>query len=79
MNTQYLQMMQTPQMMEALINSSVSAEDANLRSREYAKMFSRNDEMKDLFGLGKSTNLLQKTFSGYAETPLCLLSISMHL
>lgn len=70
MNTQYLQMMQTPSMMEALINSSVSAEDANLRSREYAKMFSRNDEMKDLFGLGNAGNLLQKTFSGYAETPL---------
>ena len=63
-------MMQTPSMMEALINSSVSAEDANLRSREYAKMFSRNDEMKDLFGLGNAGNLLQKTFSGYAETPL---------
>ena len=71
MNTQYLQFMQTPQMMEALINSSVSVEDANLRSREYAKMFSRNDEMKDIFGLGgNSTNLLQKTFSGYSETPL---------
>ena len=39
MNTQYMQFMQTPQMMEALINSSVSVEDANLRSREYAKMF----------------------------------------
>lgn len=71
MNTQYLQMMQTPAMMEALINSSVSPEDANLRSREYAKMFSRNDEMKDIFGLGNGkSNLLQKTFSGYAETPL---------
>ena len=51
MNTQYLQMMQTPEMMDALINSSVSIEDANLRSREYAKMFSRNDEMRDVFGL----------------------------
>lgn len=71
MNTQYLQLMQTPQMMEALINSSVSAEDANLRSREYAKMFSRNDDMRELFGIGSAnTNLLQKTFSGYAETPL---------
>lgn len=71
MNTQYLQYMQTPAMMEALRNSSVSAEDANLRSREYAKMFSRNEEMKDLFGLGSgNANLLQKTFSGYAETPL---------
>lgn len=71
MNTQYLQFMQTPQMMEALVNSSVSAEDANLRSREYAKMFSRNDDMRELFGIGNAnTNLLQKTFSGYAETPL---------
>lgn len=70
MNTQYLQFMQTPEMMEALVNSSVSAEDANLRSREYAKMFSRNDEMKDIFGISNNSNLLQKTFSGYAETPL---------
>lgn len=71
MNTQYLQFMQTPQMMEALVNSSVSAEDANLRSREYAKMFSRNDDMREMFGIGNAnTNLLQKTFSGYAETPL---------
>ncbi len=71
MNTQYLQLLQTPQMMEALVNSSVSAEDANLRSREYAKMFSRNDDMRELFGIGgANANLLQKTFSGYAETPL---------
>ena len=71
MNTQYLNAMQNPTMMEALINSSVSREDANLRAREYAKMFSRNDEMRDIFGLGgQSANLLQKTFSGYAETPL---------
>ena len=62
-------MMQAPAMMDALINSSVSVEDANLRAREYAKMFSRNDDMKDLFGLGQG-NLLQKNFSGYAETPL---------
>ena len=71
MNTQYLNAMQNPTMMEALVNSSVSREDANLRAREYAKMFSRNDEMRDIFGLGgQSANLLQKTFSGYAETPL---------
>lgn len=70
MNTQYLQYMQSPAMMEALVNSSVSVEDANLRSREYAKMFSRNDEMKDVFGMATNSNLLQKTFSGYAETPL---------
>ena len=70
MNTQYLNAMQNPTMMEALVNSSVSRDDANLRAREYAKMFSRNDEMRDVFGLGQNTNLLQKTFSGYAETPL---------
>lgn len=71
MNTQYLQLLQTPKMMEALVNSSVSAEDANLRSREYAKMFSRNDDMREMFGIGAANaNLLQKTFSGYAETPL---------
>ena len=71
MNTQYLNAMQNPTMMEALVNSSVSREDANLRAREYAKMFSRNDEMRDIFGLGgQNSNLLQKTFSGYAETPL---------
>lgn len=63
-------MMQAPAMVEALKNSSVSIEDANIRAREYAKMFSRNEEMKDVFGLANNTNLLQKTFSGYAETPL---------
>lgn len=70
MYNEYLDFMQTPEMMDALVNSSVSYEDANLRSREYAKMFSRNDEMMDIFGLGNKSNLLQKTFSGYAETPL---------
>lgn len=70
MNTQYLQFMQTPAMMEALVNSSVSYEDANLRSREYAKMFSRNDELMDVWGKANQPNLLQKQFSGYAETPL---------
>ena len=59
-----------PAMMEALRNSSVSAEDANIRANEYAKMFSRNDEMKETFGLANGSGLLQKTFSGYAETPL---------
>ena len=65
----YLQLMQTPEMKEALRNSSVSVEDANIRGREYAKMFSRNEELKDVFGLGNGS-LLQKNFSGYAETPL---------
>lgn len=71
MENQYLNFMQTPQMMEALLNSSVSYQDANLRSKEYAKMFSRNDEMmNNIFGMGANSNLMQKTFSGYAETPL---------
>ena len=70
MNNQYLRLMQEPAMMDALKNSSVSIEDANLRSREYAKMFSRNEELREMFGLGNGNNLLQKTFSGYAETPL---------
>ncbi len=70
MNNQYLRLMQEPAMMDALKNSSISIEDANLRSREYAKMFSRNEELRDMFGLGNGNNLLQKTFSGYAETPL---------
>jgi hypothetical protein len=65
----YTQLMSDPNMMIALKNSSVSAEDAAIRGREYAKMFSRNEELLSGFGLN-STNLLQKTFSGYAETPL---------
>ena len=67
MNTQYLRLMQEPAMMDALINSSVSVEDANLRSREYAKMFARNAELAEM--VAGMPNLLQKTFSGYAETP----------
>ena len=63
-------MMQQPAMMEALTNSSRSVEDANIRSREYAKMFSRNDELKEMFGINNNPSLVQKTFSGYAETPL---------
>ena len=66
----YLDHMQSDEMMTALKNSSVSLDDARIRAREYAKMFSRNDELKaDFFGTN-GTNLLQKTFSGYAETPL---------
>lgn len=66
-----MNLMQAPQMAAALRNSSVSADDAMLRGREYSKMFSRNDELRDMFGMAPSNaNLLQKTFSGYAETPL---------
>ena len=60
--------MQTPQMQEALLKSSVSVEDAQLRGAEYAKMFSRNADMKE--AVSSSFGLTQKTFSGYAETPL---------
>lgn len=71
MENQYLDFMQTPQMLEALRGGSVSMDDAIRRSEEYAKMFSRNDDMmNNIFGMGPNSNLLQKTFSGYAETPL---------
>ena len=67
----YSQIMGNSAMMDALRASSVSAEDARLRGNEYAKMFSRNEEMMNVFGLGgNNANLLQKTFSGYSETPL---------
>ena len=67
----YSQILGNSAMMDALRASSVSAEDARLRGNEYAKMFSRNEEMMDVFGLGgNNANLLQKTFSGYSETPL---------
>lgn len=69
MNTQYMRLMQEPAMMDALVSSSVSLADANLRGREYAKMFSRNDELRETFGLQNGA-LQQKTFSGYSETPL---------
>jgi hypothetical protein len=64
----YSNLLSTPEMNEALRNSSVSADDARLRGMEYAKMFSRNE---DMFGFNvNKANLLQKTFSGYSETPL---------
>lgn len=65
----YEQYMQSDKMMDALMNSSVSYEDARIRANEYAKMFSRNEED---FGLnsGNGETLLEKRFSGYAETPL---------
>ena len=60
-------LMQTPAMIDALVNSSVSVDDARSRMNEYSKLFSRSEEMMAGSGAG---NLLQKTFSGYAETPL---------
>lgn len=64
----YQEMLQAPKMQEALLKSSVSLEDAQLRGAEYAKMFSRNADMKE--AVNSSFGLTQKTFSGYAETPL---------
>lgn len=64
----YEMLMCAPAMQEALLNSSVSADDARLRGIEYAKLFSRAE---DFNGTDITTpRLLQKTFSGYAETPL---------
>ena len=65
--TNYQSYMQSEKMMDALMNSSVSLDDARIRANEYAKMFSRNEAD---FGFNNGANLLQKTFSGYAETPL---------
>jgi hypothetical protein len=65
--TDYASYMKSEKMMDALMNSSVSLDDARIRANEYAKMFSRNEND---FGFNQSANLLQKTFSGYAETPL---------
>lgn len=67
----YSQFMSNADMQVALRNSSVSADDAVLRGKEYAKMFSRNEELLTDFGLAnRGSNLLQKTFSGYSETPM---------
>lgn len=64
----YQQVFNNPEMQKALRANSVSDEDARLRGLEYSKMFSRN---ADMFGVNmNNANLLQKTFSGYAETPL---------
>lgn len=60
---------QNDAMMDALRGSSVSDVDAKMRATEYAKMFARNDEMKEAFG-GNTSSIQQKMFSGYAETPL---------
>ena len=70
--------MNTPAMSEMLLHGSVSVADAKNRANEYAKMFSRNDEMME--GVYNSQPSLldkafpgyysQKTFSGYSETPL---------
>ncbi len=65
MNTYNL--VNTPELKSALLNSSVSAMDANSRLAQYEKIFSRANEMNKLFD---GSNLLQKNFSGYAETPL---------
>ena len=59
---------QNTAMQQALRGSSVSDTDAKMRANEYVKMFSRNEDMRDVFGT--QSNLQQKLFSGYAETPL---------
>lgn len=63
----YSYYMQTPEMASALRSSSVSLDDAQSRMNEYAKTFSRAEELNSMF---TSPNLLQKNFSGYAETPI---------
>ena len=63
----YSDYMQTSKMQSALLGGSVSSVDAQCRMNEYAKMFSRSEEINNMF---QSPNLLQKNFSGYAETPL---------
>ena len=63
----YSDFMQTGQMKSAMLSSSVSAADAASRLSEYEKLFSRAEEVNNMF---QTPNLLQKNFSGYAETPL---------
>ena len=63
----YSDYLQTGKMKSALVGSSVSPVDAGCRMSEYAKMFSRAEESNNMF---QTPNLLQKNFSGYAETPL---------
>lgn len=63
----YSDYLQTGKMKSALVGSSVSPVDAGCRMSEYAKMFSRAEEINNMF---QTPNLLQKNFSGYAETPL---------
>ena len=65
----YSNFMQNPNMLEALHSSSVSWDDAAQRAKEYQKIFARNEELQEFYNANKP-NLLQKTFSGYAETPL---------
>src|SRR5574344_1141690 len=62
----YNDFMSAPQMMSALRISSVSDDDARIRGNEYAKIFSRNDELME----AAQGMPIQKTFSGYSETPL---------
>lgn len=66
----YSNFFNAPHMMDALRTSSVSDEDAAIRAKEYSKLFSRNDEMLEWAGQGNKQTLLEKTFSGYSETPL---------
>ena len=51
---------QNEAMMDALRGSSVSDMDARMRANEYAKMFSRNDDMKNLFGAKSDLQVMQR-------------------
>lgn len=69
----YMEAFNTPKLKEMLIGSSVSVEDARLRAKQYSDIFERNDEFKQdamELGLPGAAGLFQKSFSGYAETPL---------
>lgn len=69
MEANYTQLIsQNPAMFEALRGSSVSDTDAKMRANEYVKMFTRNQDMMSNFGT--RSDLQQRLFSGYAETPL---------
>lgn len=60
----YSEYFNDPQLVSALMGTSRSLDDATHRANEYSKLFSRTDDYVS------EKNLLEKTFSGYAETPL---------
>lgn len=68
MNYAYASQFNTPAMMNALRESSVSNEDARIRGEQYQKTFARNEELR--WEMANSPMFRQKMFSGYAETPL---------
>ena len=58
----YSQIMSTPEMQAALRNNSVSAEDAVIRGKEFAKIFSRNEELLNEFGIKKDDKFIFSFF-----------------